>query len=227
MFFFSTTDLILLLPAILFTLYAQAKVKSTFAKWQRVRNSRGLTAAQVAELLLRDNGILDVDVELVPGELTDHYDPRTRTLRLSESTYHSDSVAAVGVAAHECGHAIQHKVGYAPLQIRNAIVPVANLGSQLAWPLIFIGLIFSSLRLFDLGIIFFAGAVLFHLVTLPVEFNASSRALAQLRKGGYLAPQELAAAREVLQAAALTYLAAAAVAVMQLVRLLMLRESRD
>ena len=227
MFFFSTTDLILLLPAILFTLYAQAKVKSTFAKWQRVRNSRGLTAAQVAELLLRDNGILDVDVELVPGELTDHYDPRTRTLRLSESTYHSDSVAAVGVAAHECGHAIQHKVGYAPLQIRNAIVPVANLGSQLAWPLIFIGLIFSSLRLFDLGIIFFAGAVLFHLVTLPVEFNASSRALAQLRKGGYLAPQELAAAREVLQAAAMTYLAAAAVAVMQLVRLLMLRESRD
>ena len=227
MFFFSTTDLILLLPAILFTLYAQAKVKSTFAKWQRVRNSRGLTAAQVAELLLRDNGILDVDVELVPGELTDHYDPRTRTLRLSESTYHSDSVAAVGVAAHECGHAIQHKVGYAPLQIRNAIVPVANLGSQLAWPLIFIGLIFSSLRLFDLGIIFFAGAVLFHLVTLPVEFNASSRALAQLKKGGYLAPQELAAAREVLQAAAMTYLAAAAVAVMQLVRLLMLRESRD
>ncbi len=227
MFFFSTTDLILLLPAILFTLYAQAKVKSTFAKWQRVRNARGLTAAQVAQLLLRDNGILDVDVELVPGELTDHYDPRTRTLRLSESTYHSDSVAAVGVAAHECGHAIQHKVGYAPLAIRNAIVPVANLGSQLAWPLIFIGLIFSSLRLFDLGIIFFAGAVLFHLVTLPVEFNASSRALAQLRKGGYLAPQELAAAREVLQAAALTYLAAAAVAVLQLVRLLLLRESRD
>ncbi|NOZ56920.1 MAG: zinc metallopeptidase [Calditrichaeota bacterium] len=227
MFFFSTTDLILLLPAILFTLYAQAKVKSTFAKWQRVRNARGLTAAQVAQMLLRDNGILDVDVELVPGELTDHYDPRTRTLRLSESTYHSDSVAAVGVAAHECGHAIQHHVGYVPLAIRNAIVPVATLGSQLAWPLIFIGLIFSSLRLFDLGIIFFAGAVLFHLVTLPVEFNASSRALAQLRKGGYLAPQELAAAREVLQAAALTYLAAAAVAVLQLVRLLLLRESRD
>ncbi len=227
MFFFSTTDLILLLPAILFTLYAQAKVKSTFAKWQRVRNARGLTAAQVAQMLLRDNGILDVDVELVPGELTDHYDPRTRTLRLSESTYHSDSVAAVGVAAHECGHAIQHQVGYVPLAIRNAIVPIANLGSQLAWPLIFIGLIFSSLRLFDLGIIFFAGAVLFHLVTLPVEFNASSRALVQLRKGGYLAPQELAAAREVLQAAALTYLAAAAVAVLQLVRLLLLRESRD
>ncbi len=227
MWFFSPTDLILLLPAIALSLYAQAKVRSTFAKWSRVPAGRGLTAARLAQMLLRDNGILDVDVEPVPGELTDHYDPRTRTLRLSESTYHSNSVAALGVAAHECGHAIQHKVAYAPLQIRNAIVPVANLGSQLAFPLIFIGLIFSSMRLFDLGIIFFAGAVLFHVVTLPVEFNASKRALAQLRSGGYLAPHELAGAREVLQAAALTYIAAAAVAVMQLVRLLLIRESRD
>ncbi|MDZ7373103.1 MAG: zinc metallopeptidase [candidate division KSB1 bacterium] len=227
MWFFSPTDLMLLLPAILLSVYAQIKVRSTFAKWSNVPAGRGLSAARLAELLLRDNGISDVDVELVPGELTDHYDPRSRTLRLSESTYHSNSVAALGVAAHECGHAIQHKVAYAPLALRNAIVPVANLGSQLAFPLIFIGLIFSSLRLFDLGILFFSGAVLFHVVTLPVEFNASSRALAQLRSGGYLAPQELAGAREVLQAAALTYVAAAAVAVLQLVRLLMLRQSRE
>jgi|YelNatPaOPRAMG01_1025707.scaffolds.fasta_scaffold00010_64 Zn-dependent membrane protease YugP len=226
MWFFSPTDMILLLPAIILSVYAQFKVRSTFSKWSQVPAGRGLTGSRLAELLLRDNGVNDVEVELVPGELTDHYDPRSKKLRLSESTYHSNSVAALGVAAHECGHAIQHRVAYAPLALRNAIVPVANLGSQLALPLVFLGLIFSSLRLFDLGILLFSGAVLFHVITLPVEFNASGRALAQLRSGGYLAPHELAGAREVLQAAALTYVAATAVAVLQLVRLLLIRQSQ-
>ncbi len=227
MFFFSPIELMLLIPAILFTLYAQYKVKSTYVKYRKIRSTRGLTGAQVAMDILRQNGVYDVEVERTPGELTDHYDPRSKTLRLSDEIYNSNSVAALGIAAHEAGHAIQHHVGYAPLQWRHGLFPVANLGSNLAIPLFIIGLFMRSGFLMDIGIWFFAGAVLFQLITLPVEFNASSRAMQQLQTAGYLQGGEVVAARKVLNAAALTYVAAAAVAVMHLIRLLILRDARD
>lgn len=189
----------------------------------KIRSTSGLTGAQAAKSLLQRNGINDVIVEEVPGSLTDHYDSRSKKLRLSSDVYHSTSLAALGVAAHETGHAIQHHTSYVPLNIRQSVFPVANIGSSLGIPLFFIGLIMSFKPLLDIGIIVFAGAVLFHIVTLPVEFNASSRALAQLSNGGYLRSDEISGARKVLNAAALTYVAAAAMAVIQLLRLVMLR----
>jgi len=225
--FFYDPTFLLLIPALVLALYAQFLVKSTFTKYSKVPASSGLTGAEVAENLLRDGGLPQVEIEEVPGELTDHYDPRSKTLRLSPPISRSKSVAALGIAAHEVGHALQHKEAMAVFQIRQSIVPVANLGSSLAFPLFFIGLIMSAKPLMDIGILLFSGAVLFQLVTLPVEFNASARALALLQNRGYLAETEVTHARKVLNAAALTYVAATAMAIVQLVRLLLLRSQRD
>ncbi len=221
--FFTMQDFILLLPALILSLYAQWKVKSTFHKMSQVRAGSGMTGAQVAKSLLQRNGISDVQVEAVAGSLTDHYDPRSKVLRLSEDVYASNSLAALGVAAHETGHAIQHHTSYAPLALRSSIVPVANLGSTLAFPLLIGGMFLGLPILIDVGIILFSAAVVFTLITLPVEFNASRRAMAQLSSGGYLRNEEVNGARSVLSAAALTYVAAAATAVLQLVRLILMR----
>lgn len=226
MFFWDPTYVILL-PAIVLAIYAQIKVRSTFGRYSQVRGSSGYTGARVAAELLRRQGITDVKVEQVGGRLADHYDPRTKVLRLSPEVYESDSLAALGVAAHETGHAAQHREGYAPLALRSAIVPVASFGTTAAFILFLLGLILSSPALMNLGILLFAGYVLFALVTLPVEFNASSRAVALLQNQGLVMPQEASAVRQVLNAAALTYVAAAAMAILQLVRLLALRNMRN
>lgn len=226
MFYYDPTFL-LLIPALILTLYAQFKVQSTFARYAQVASKSGRTAAQVSRLILNAAGLRSIPVQEVEGNLTDHYDPRDKTLHLSKPVYNSDSVAAIGVAAHEVGHAIQDAKAYAPLALRSNLVPAANLGSQLAIPLFFMGIIFSFPMLMDIGIIAFSLAVAFQLITLPVEFNASSRAVKILSDGGYLTQDELPMARSVLNAAALTYLASAAMAVLNLVRLLMLRSQRD
>lgn len=218
---------VLLLPAIILAVYAQIKVQSTFRQYSQVRSGTGYTGAQVAAELLRREGITDVKVEPVSGRLADHYDPRSKVLRLSPDVYGSDSLAAIGVAAHETGHAVQHRVGYAPLALRSAIVPLASVGTTAAWMLFLLGLIFSRPALMDLGILLFLGYVVFALVTLPVELNASGRAVALLQGQGFVLPQEAQGVRAVLNAAALTYLAAAAMAVLQLVRLLALRNMRN
>ena len=220
---------VLVLIGVVLSLLASARVKSTFAKYERIRNSAGLTGRDAVERILRGAGIYDVRIERVSGSLTDHYDPRNKVLRLSDSTYHSMSVSAVGVAAHECGHAIQHAVNYAPIRWRGALVPVANLGSNIAWPLIVIGLFItgdSSSLLINLGIIAFSFAVLFHLVTLPVEFNASNRAIRILGSNGMMSKEEVGAVKKVLGAAALTYVASAATAILQLLRILILTAGR-
>ncbi len=222
MFFWDSTFL-LLLPAIALAIYAQHKVRSTFARYSNVTASSGVTGAMVAQGILRRNGLSSIAVRETPGTLSDHYDPRSQTVNLSSNVYRGRSLAAVGVAAHEVGHAVQHGRGYLPLRIRHGMVPVANLGSSLAFPLFFVGFLFRGPILMDIGIALFAGAVLFHLVTLPVELNASSRALRELAGGGYLAAREVDGARSVLRAAAFTYLAATAVAVMHLLRMLILR----
>jgi hypothetical protein len=227
MFPFFDSTMLLLFPAIALALYAQFKVKRTFAKYAKVQASSGLTGEEVATRLLRDGGLAEVEVEHVPGSLSDHYDPRVKKLRLSDSTYKSRSVAALGVTAHEVGHALQHRDAYAAFQLRQSIVPVANLGSTLAFPLFFIGFLMSVKPLIDVGILLYSGAVLFTVVTLPVEFNASSRAVALLSQRGYLVERETGQARAVLNAAALTYVAATAMAVLELVRLLILRGERD
>lgn len=219
-------SIIILIPAMILAFYAQSKVSSTFRKYSNHRNVRGYTGAQVAEMMLRRSGISDVRVEHIRGNLTDHYDPRNKVLRLSDSVYNSQSVAAVGVAAHECGHAIQHNTGYAFLTIRNAIVPVVNLGSRLSMPLIILGL-FAGQYFIQLGIYMFAAVVAFQLFTLPVEFNASSRALAILEGESYLSYDEMEPAKKVLSAAALTYVAAAAVAIANLLRLILIFGGRD
>lgn len=218
---------ILLLPAIILAAYAQSKVKSTFNKYLRVRNSYGYTGFEVARRLLDANGLQDVPVELISGRLSDHYDPRKRVLRLSQDVYSNNSLASVGVAAHECGHAIQHSEGYAPLIVRNTIAPVASFGSKASWLFIIGGFIFSWVELIDIGILLFSAAVIFQVITLPVEFNASSRAVALLEGNGLVPSNEIGPAKEVLRAAALTYVAATFTAVMQLVRLFVLRGRRD
>ncbi len=221
--FFSMMDIVLLAPALILTLYAQFKVKSAFAKMSQVRSISGMTGAKVAQNLLLRNNINDVKVESVEGDLTDHYDPIHKILRLSSGVYGSDSLAALGVAAHETGHAIQHKLAYGPLKLRQTMYPLANIGSTLAMPLFIIGMIVSFKPLIDIGIILFAAAVVFSLITLPVEFDASKRALAQLASNGYVRSEEIDGAKKVLNAAALTYVAAAAMAVLQLIRLLLIR----
>lgn len=219
----------LVLIGVVICLLAQAKVKGTFNKFSRVRNVRGMTGAEAARQVLKNAGIYDVRVEHVSGNLTDHYDPRSKVLRLSDSVYGQTSVAAVGVAAHECGHAIQHARGYAPLKMRSALVPIANFGSTIAWPLILIGLLFgrgSSSLFINLGILAFSAAVLFQLITLPVEFNASNRAIRVLADTGMMQGEEIKGAKKVLSAAALTYVAGAASSILQLLRIILLTGGR-
>jgi len=226
--YFDPTYFLVLIGVVL-SLLASGKVKSTFSRYSQVRNSRGLTGAQAAEQVLHTAGIYDVRIEHVGGNLTDHYDPRTKVLRLSDSVYGQTSVAAVGVAAHECGHAIQHARGYAPLKLRSTLVPVANFGVKLAWPLIIFGLFIrgeSSTLLINAGIIAFLAAVVFQLVTLPVEFNASNRAIRMLADSGMMYGEEIKGAKKVLSAAALTYVASAATAILQLLRILILTGGR-
>ena len=218
---------ILLIIAMLLSLAASAKLKSTFAVYRRMESASGMTGAEAAQRILRNAGVYDVRIEPIRGELTDHYDPRTKVVRLSEPIYNKTSLAAVGVAAHECGHAIQHATNYAPLNFRSALVPVANLGSTLSWPLFLAGLVMSFRPLLTAGILLFTAAVLFQLVTLPVEINASSRALKLLNADVILAPQEVRGAKKVLTAAALTYVAALAGSILQLLRLLILAGGRD
>lgn len=228
MFFWDYT-IFLLIPPLILALYAQQKVKSTYRHYSTKLVSSRISASRVAQEILNSSGASDVRIEQAAGQLTDHYDPRKKVLRLSQGVYGSPSLAALGIAAHEAGHAIQHHSGYAPLHIRNAIYPIANLGSSLAFPLFFIGFLFSRQGpslLMDIGILLFAGAVVFSLLTLPVELNASRRAMGLLRNGGYLREDELQGARKVLSAAALTYVAATAMAAVQLLRLILLRGSR-
>ncbi|HEY8497180.1 MAG TPA: zinc metallopeptidase [Limnochordales bacterium] len=218
---------ILLIPALMLALYAQQKVHSTFARYSRVPARAMRTGAQVARELLDYAGLRDVPVELTRGTLSDHYDPRARVMRLSPEVYHGTSIAALAVAAHETGHALQHAGNYVPLAVRNGLFPVANIGSQMAFPLFFLGLIMAAEPLMTLGIWLFLAALAFQVITLPVEYDASGRALRLLAAGGYLGTDEVPKAKAVLNAAALTYVAAVAVAVMHLLRLLILRDSRD
>ena len=221
---------LLIVPAMLIAMFAQARVNTTFNRYSRVYSRRGITAAQVARSILDANGLYEVQVMRVSGHLTDHYDPRTNVVRLSDSVYTSSSIASIGVAAHEVGHAIQHATDYAPLTIRSAIIPITNLGSQLSMPLILLGILFSAQPLVEIGILAFSLMAVFQLVTLPVEFNASNRAIRTLAADGYLDQEELSGAKQVLGAAAMTYVAAAAASILSLLRLLILfggRRNRD
>lgn len=236
--YFLDPTIVLLLPAIGFAIWAQSKIKSTYARFSKVGNRRGLTGADVARAILHDEnialtsdplsyaGAAACSLEATPGHLSDHYDPRSRTLRLSEDVYHGQSVAALGIAAHEVGHAIQHARLYSPLMMRNVVYPICSLGTTLAWPLLIVGLIAVPLLL-KAAVIMFTLAVFFTVLTLPVEYNASSRAMRALASGGYLDAEELDGARKVLSAAALTYVAAAAMAVLQLLRVVLLANSRN
>lgn len=219
--FFDPLYLIMIMPAFIMSLYASFKVKATYARYSRIPSISGITGAQAARRLLNSAGIYDVDIELARGFLSDHYDPSNRVLRLSESVYAGNSLASVGVAAHEVGHAIQHADGYAPLKLRSTLVPMANIGSGFSWILILIGFFMHAKGLILLGILFFSAVVLFQIVTLPVEFNASSRALKALPAAGILSSDEVKGARKVLNAAAMTYVAAAITAVLQLLYFLL------
>lgn len=230
MYFYWDPTYILVVIGAVICLLASAKVKTTYSKYSKYRSMSGMTGAEAAERILRDAGIYDVRIGHISGNLTDHYNPKTKVLNLSDSVYDSTSVAAIGVAAHECGHAIQHQTGYFPLILRGTLVPVANFGSTMAWPLIIIGLLFNSSTgafLIQLGILFFSLAVLFQLVTLPVEFNASNRAVHILGDTNMLREEELRYTKKVLGAAALTYVASAAAAILQLLRLILLFGGRN
>ena len=227
-YYWDPTYMLVVIGAVI-CMIASARVKGTFNKYSQLRSMSGMNGAQVAQRVLQAAGIYDVQVRHVSGSLTDHYDPRTKTVNLSDPVYNATSVAALGVAAHECGHAIQHAKSYAPLSIRSALVPIANFGSMLAWPVILIGLLFntrSSGLIIDIGILLFSAAVLFQLVTLPVEFDASRRALVMLRTQGILADDELRYTRRVLKSAALTYVASAAAAILQLLRIILITNGR-
>ncbi len=217
---------VVVIPALILAFWAQAKVKRAYRKYSQVASESGMTGYQVARYILNNNGLTNVEIEPVAGELSDHYDPRSRTVRLSEGIYNNSSVASLGIAAHEVGHALQHAEGYQALKLRHALLRPANLGSSLAFPLFFAGIIFSSLQiLMTIGIVLFAAALAFHVVTLPVEYNASSRAIKNLRGSGLLAGNDVDGAKAVLSAAALTYVASAAMALAQLIQLLILRDS--
>lgn len=240
-FLFFDWTIVLLIPALLLAVWAQYKIKSNYTRFSEVGNRAGLTGEEVARLILRDAGISpshrlnsggssSCSVECIGGHLTDHYDPRSRTLRLSEEVCHGRSIAALGIAAHEVGHAIQHDRAYAPLMLRNVVYPVCSFGSSMAFPLFFIGLFMPTglgQTLIHAAILLFSLSVFFTVLTLPVEFDASRRAMAALAHGGYLATDELRGAKKVLTAAALTYVAAAAMAIMQLVRMFILAQARD
>ena len=219
--------MIVLLPAILLAVWAQNKVKSTFEQYSRVRSRRGITGREAARAILTSYGLGSLPIKPIAGQLTDHYDPQSRSLSLSEPVYDSTSIAAIGVAAHEVGHAVQHATGYKPLALRNSIVPVVNLTNMASWPLFLMGLLAGNSRLMNIGILLFVGVVLFHLVTLPVELDASRRALKVLSSNGMMDGEEVTGARKVLGAAAMTYVAALVQSVLQLVRLLLLRNSRS
>lgn len=227
-YYYDWTYMLVVIGAVI-CLAASARVNRVFARYSTVRSHSGMTGREVAEQILHRNGIYDVQVIHIPGNLTDHYNPGKKTLGLSDTVYNSTSVAAIGVAAHECGHAVQHAAGYAPLSIRGALVPVANIGSFAAWPLIIVGLFLNgqtSVLFINLGILLFSAAVLFQLVTLPVEFNASGRAVKVLESSGMLYPDEVSSVKKVLGAAALTYVASAAAMILQLLRLLILTGGR-
>lgn len=227
-YYWDPTYILVVIGAVI-CMIASARVTGTFNKYSQLRSMSGMNGAQVAQRVLQAAGIYDVQVRHVSGSLTDHYDPRTKTVNLSDPVYNATSVAALGVAAHECGHAIQHAKSYAPLSIRSALVPIANFGSMLAWPVILIGLFFntrSSGLIIDIGILLFSAAVLFQLVTLPVEFDASRRALVMLRTQGILSDDELKYTRRVLKSAALTYVASAAAAILQLLRIILITNGR-
>ena len=225
--------MLLMIPAMIFAFYAQHKVHSTYNKYSEIPASTRRTGREIAQIILRQNGIHDVEIEEGHGFLSDHYDPIHKKVRLSPQNYNEPSIAGLAVAAHEVGHAIQHAKGYAPLQFRTAIFPLANIGTTLAWPIILVGLLFlpnvtiAGVSLLDVGIVLFSFGVLFQMVTLPVEFDASKRALVQINQLGLVAPQEQEGAKKVLDAAAMTYVAAAAAAALQLLRLLILRGRRD
>lgn len=224
MFYWDYTYVILI-PAILFSMYAQGKITSTFNRYLKTRTLTGMTGAEAARTILNRNGI-NIPIELIGGNLTDHYDPSKKILRLSSDVYNGSSIASIGVAAHECGHAIQHDLGYAPLQIRNSLVPVANIGSNLSWLFIILGFVLRLSGLINIGIILFSAAVVFQIITLPVEYNASRRALKQIESNGILYGEEINGANKVLSAAALTYVAATLAALSQLLRLLVLTRNR-
>lgn len=227
MFYFDWT-MLLVLPGLLLGMWAQARVRSAFDKYSRVRSQKGLTAEEVSRRLLDRSGNTGVTITGTAGSLTDHYDPSGNILRLSQTVLGNTSIAAIGVAAHECGHAMQQHEGYAPLKLRSAIVPVVNIGSNLYFPVFMAGILFSWEPLIYVGILCFALSLVFSLITLPVEFDASKRAVAMLESGGYLAPDELEGARKVLNAAAMTYVAAVVSSLLQLLRLLLIaRSHRD
>ncbi len=218
--------MLLLIPALIISFWAQSKINSTFNKYSRVYSNKGFTASQVARTLLDEAGLHDIVIEEVRGNLTDHYDPRNRVLRLSQTVYSSSSVASIGVAAHEVGHAIQHKQAYKPLIVRNSIVPLANIGSSFSWGLFFLGIILGYPTLTTLGILLFSAVVLFQIVTLPVEFDASNRAITILAQKNILINEELSSAKKVLSAAAMTYVAATLMSISQLLRLILLSNRR-
>jgi Zn-dependent membrane protease YugP len=220
--FFYDWTLIILIPGMILAIWAQSRVSHNFNKYSEVYSNKGYTAAQVARILLDYNGLENVRIEQVSGRLTDHYDPRDKTLRLSDSVYSSGSIAGIAVAAHECGHAIQDKEDYSPMRIRGALVPVANIGNYASWLILIVGIIFGNPNIAMAGVLLFGGVVLFQLVTLPVEFNASNRALAALDTGGFFDATEMVGAKKVLNAAALTYVAAMITAVLTMVRLLVI-----
>lgn len=220
-YYYDWTYFLVLIGAVI-SMIASAKVKSTYGKYGKVGSHGGMTATEAARTILDNAGLRHVRIERISGDLTDHYSPKEMVLRLSDTTINSTSIAAIGVAAHECGHAIQHAEHYAPLTIRNTIVPVVNLGSRLSWPMILLGLLFSISGLLDLGILFFSFSLLFQIITLPVEFNASSRALRILDQSNMLYDEELKGARKVLSAAAMTYVAAAIASLLSLLRLIIL-----
>lgn len=226
MFYYDWT-MLLVIPGLLLGMWAQFKVKSSFEKYQNVRASNGVSAERIARALLSRSGCDEVNIEPTAGQLTDHYDPKSNILRLSASVYGSSSVAAIGVAAHECGHAMQQHEDYSMLRLRSALVPVVNIGSNLYFPIFLLGLVFSWQPLIGVGIACFALTLLFALVTLPVEFNASNRAIRALSSGGYLTEEELRGAKAVLDAAALTYVASAISSLLQLVRLLLIARRHD
>ncbi len=220
-YYFDSTYILILIGAVI-SMIASAKVKSTYAKYGRVMSRSGLTGTDAARTILDNAGLRHVRIERISGDLTDHYSPKEQVLRLSDTTYHSRSIAAIGVAAHECGHAIQHADHYSPLTIRNSIVPVVNIGSTLSWPMILLGLVFGFTGFLKLGILFFSFSLIFQIITLPVEFNASSRALRILDDSGMLYGEEISGAKKVLSAAAMTYVAAVIASLLSLLRLIIL-----
>ena len=225
-FYYDSYYLLLVLPAILLSLFAQMKVKSTYKKYAEISSARGITAREAVEKVLAQSGVANVQIERVAGNLTDHYDPRTNVIRLSDSVYNSTSVASLGVAAHEAGHAVQYAKGYLPIKLRNTVLPAANLGSTLSVPLVLLGFILGAPALVTFGILLFSLVLLFQVITLPVEFNASRRALLALKSGALLGEEELSGAKKVLSAAALTYVAAVLTSLAQLLRLVLLSRRR-